>query len=113
MNEYAAHYDDGAAAIRALNVALIEALADSARAVERIQDIGRTLPLEGRPIGSWITTAIRRTLGDARLAATAGDAAAWLLTYTEAARAQRCACPSLAPDLVRHLRNVPPALQQP
>jgi len=68
--------------------------------------LAKSLPLEGRPLGMYITRAIRRAFGDARIASTVGDPFTWLLAYAEAAKLKRCDCAPLSRRSVTLLYSV-------
>lgn len=95
MSEYRREYAHAAEDLGALNRSLSAVASDSAELEAEARRIADSLPLEGRPIGFFITRTIRRQLGDARLASTVGSPRGWLRAYREAARMSGCRCPTL------------------
>ncbi|MGH7565733.1 MAG: DUF5700 domain-containing putative Zn-dependent protease [Gemmatimonadota bacterium] len=73
---------------------LSTASADDPAAAARLDSLGQALPLEGRPLGFYITRRIRDSLGERALAEVVGDPIGWLEAYQRAARSP--ACPRLS-----------------
>lgn len=103
--EYRSHYVNGRRETMDLTRALSRALTDSSRGAAEIDSIARSLPLEGRPIGAWITGAIRRVHGDRRVRETVGDPIGWMLAFASAAREPRCGCGRLLPSFIALLEQ--------
>jgi hypothetical protein len=88
---------------------VLDAAAGDPGRLEHVADsVATVLPLEGRPLGYFMTAAIRRQLGDAELAATIGDPAAWLQAYGRAARLNACACPDVPAAVLALVGSAPP-----
>jgi hypothetical protein len=86
---------------------MLEAIAaDSTRTRTIVDSVNRELPLEGRPVGMFMARAFRRTLGDAKLASTVGDAVAFFLAYSDAASRPECRCPLLSSTALRVVNNL-------
>lgn len=79
-----------------LDAALASAASDSIRLRAIADSANRALPLEGRPVGMYMARVIRRELGDAALAATAGSPVDFVLTYQRAAARSSCGCRPLS-----------------
>jgi hypothetical protein len=105
LGEYRTDFDSARLRLRQLDEMLVDA-AESPASLGPMSDLlAKSLPLEGRPLGMFITRSIRRTLGDARIAATVGDPFGWLLAYADAAKQERCACPTLSRRSVQLLHE--------
>lgn len=96
MAEYRLEYARASEHFRLLDRALATALEDDLSAAVRLDSLGQSLPLEGRPLGYFMTRRIRDVLGDGALAAVAGDPLGWLEAYQRAARSPGCTCPVLS-----------------
>ncbi|MEO8334116.1 MAG: DUF5700 domain-containing putative Zn-dependent protease [bacterium] len=96
LADYRADFDSARMRLRQLDEMLVAAAERPASLGPMSESLARSLPLEGRPLGMYITGSIRRTFGDARVAATVGDPFAWMLDYAEAAKRARCGCPTLS-----------------
>lgn len=105
LNEYRADFDSARVRLRQLDELLIAAAESPASAGPMSDLLAKSIPLEGRPLGMFITRSIRRTLGDARIVATVGDPFAWMLAYADAARHERCGCPVLSRRSVQLLHE--------
>lgn len=93
MADYRREYAHAADQLRELNAVLAATVGDSPRLNAAADSLARALPLEGRPVGYFITHHIRHHLGDPKLAATVGSPAAWLNAYRAAAAVPDCGCP--------------------
>ena len=105
LTEYRSEYDSATVRLRQLDAMLLAAAERPSTLGPMSDSLSKSLPLEGRPLGMFITRSIRRTLGDARIAATVGDPHAWMLAYAEAARRKDCDCPPLSQRSVALLQE--------
>ena len=78
MKDYRSEYGRAASLATALERVLASNDAND------IDAFGRTLALEGRPLGFYMTRVIRHDLGDDRLKTLVGDPFAWYLAFTKA-----------------------------
>ena len=82
MRQYRAHYAEAESQVARVDETLARAAEAGDGVVMAVADsLNRALPLEGRPLGFYITWRIRTAAGDAALQATIGDPVAWLETY--------------------------------
>ena len=94
--------------LRRLDALLARVSSDTSRMQAIVDSASRALPLEGRPVGMYMARAIRAQLGDAALAAIAGDGVGFFRAYQHAASRVACGCIPFSPaalrglDLVRH-----------
>jgi putative zinc-dependent peptidase DUF5700 len=90
--------------LRAMN-RVLEALADSTDNTgvmkARIDSFVRALPVFGRPLGAYMTRAIRNELGADALVAVIDDPVAYALTYHHAASRSSCGCPKFSEGALR------------
>jgi hypothetical protein len=93
---YRASYDSAPATLRGVDALLAHLAGDRSRMLAVSDSLVRSLALEGRPVGMYVTRTIRRVLGDRRLAAVIGDPVAYMKTYQDAARKPGCGCPALS-----------------
>ncbi|MEO5818010.1 MAG: DUF5700 domain-containing putative Zn-dependent protease [Gemmatimonadaceae bacterium] len=96
LNDYRAEFDSAETRVRQLDAMLLAAAASPATLGAMSELLAKSLPLEGRPLGMYLTRGIRRALGDARIRATVGDPFTWLLAYAQAAERKRCDCTPLS-----------------
>jgi len=106
LADYRAEFDSAAVRLHQLDEMLLAAAASPATLGPMSELLGKTLPLEGRPLGMYITRSIRQASGDARIAATVGDPLTWLLKYAEGAERKRCDCVPLSRRSVTLLYSV-------
>jgi hypothetical protein len=104
--DYRRAYVGAADGVVKLNRMLEAIAADSPRTRTIVDSVNRELPLEGRPVGMFMARAIHRTLGDAKLASTVGDAVAFFLAYSDAASRPECRCPLLSSTALRVVNNL-------
>jgi hypothetical protein len=101
MTQYRAHFAGAADALRAFDVALGAAAADSDGRVAAVADsLQSKLPLEGRPLGFFITQSIRVSQGERALQACIGDPVAWIEAY------QRGAATKLSPATISRIKQI-------
>ena len=82
MTQYRTHYQTARQEIARMNDALNTAAARGDDVVKAVADsLNRSLPLEGRPVGFYITEQIRRHAADRAIVGVAGDVVAWVNAY--------------------------------
>lgn len=106
LADYRTEFDSAAVRLHQLDEMLLAAAQSPATLGPMSELLGKSLPLEGRPLGMYITRGIRQASGDARIAATVGDPFTWLLAYAEAAQRKRCECIPLSRRSVTLLYSV-------
>ena len=86
MRQYRAHYAEAESQVARMDEMLARAAEAGDGVVRAVADsLNRALPLEGRPLGFYITQRIR-TSGDEALREAMGDPVAWIETYQRATR---------------------------
>lgn len=101
LEEYRVEFAQAELRFQSLNQRLEAMAADPAALATLAAAAAKELPLEGRPLGMYLTQAIRRVLGDARLAGVVADPVGFFAAYQEAALKPQCRCPRFSSEAMQ------------
>ncbi len=106
LSTYRAEAQRAVELVADLDRTLTRIAGDATHADSLVGALGDRLPLEGRPLGSFLAAKVRDGLGPAVLGATILDPAGFLLAYDRASRTPSCGgCPRLSEPSRRFLET--------